>query len=85
MSGKPEEINEISRPKLARCHKSACDLNFDRQTYSDLDEIWLKNQAWYEDALARIWGQSDLLAIFPIFGRFRPLGVFWWGILVQCE
>ena len=30
---------------VAMCHKSACDLNFDRQICSDLVEIWLKNQA----------------------------------------
>ena len=40
---------------------------------SDLDEIWLKNQACYEDVVAQIWGQFDLFFIFPFFDHFQLL------------
>ena len=46
------------------------------QKSSVWNEIWSKNQTRYEDVMAQIWGQSDLLAIFLIFVKFGILHVF---------
>ena len=47
-----QECQALKNIEMPSYHKSACDLDFDRKTCSNLDEIWLKNQECYEDALA---------------------------------
>ena len=48
---------------------------FDKQTSSDLDEIWSKYQARYDEDVARIWGRSVISVIFLFFFCFASLRV----------
>ena len=56
-----------------RMSQSGLRPKFTKQTSSDSDETWSKNQAHDGDAVVRIWEQSAFSLIFPVFCRFGSL------------